>query len=310
MNTTCSTLLLALLAAAIPGCRSTAPDPPSEPAAARATRELSAEEQALLEAYGKGGEEWDRARARALLDPELERFLIDRLVLEMVRAYEGIARPGGETASAEFDRAQAELVRLGERSAPVLAGLLALSDGGGASLAARTLERIGRPGIEAVLPLTGATPVRTRLRAAEVLERLPHAGGREAQVRAALTSLALDDPDWTVRAQAARSLGERGSRDRLTEPARRTLERVLSDPDPAVSEAAAVGLARLGDPLAVPALIERLALAVEQGDLRAVRACQGALRTVTQDPRERDLEGWQRWWYEHRDEIQRSQGPR
>ena len=57
--------------------------------------ELSTEERALMAAYDEGGEAWSEARAVALADPLLERFLVDQLVLRMVRAYDGLASPGG-----------------------------------------------------------------------------------------------------------------------------------------------------------------------------------------------------------------------
>jgi hypothetical protein len=41
-----------------------------------------------------------------------------------------------------------------------------------------------------------------------------------------------------------------------------------------------------------------------------VRACQQALRIVSGGAVERDVEGWRRWWYEHRDALQRRDGTR
>lgn len=258
-----------------------------------------------MEAYDAAGDEWDAARERALADPELQRFLVDHLVLRMVQAYDKIARPGGVDASAQYDRAQGELTRIGAPAAGVLAGLVAVSDGIVATLAARTLERIGEPAVDAVLPLAGSKSARTRQRATELLGDLPYAGDGEDAVRSSLVELLRADSDWVVRAHAATAIGARGSRDRVTEPARRPLEAALADADPAVAEAAAAGLGRLGDPLAVPSLLRSLAPAAERGDLRQVRACQAALLAVTGERAERDLEGWNRWWYEQRDRLAR-----
>jgi HEAT repeat protein len=295
--------LLAVIACAALGSCASEPEAPQRE---RTQEPLSAEQEALLDAYAAGGDTWEAARAQALADPALESFLVDQLVLRMVKSYDQIARPGAADASAQFDRAQGELARIGAPAAGVLAGLLAVSDGVVATLSATTLERIGRPAIPAVLPLLGSSSLRTRQRAAELLGELPHAADDEPAVRAALVERLRSDPDWVVRAHAASALGARGARDRVTEPARRALTAALADRDPAVAEAAAAGLAELGDPLAVPLLLEALGPAAERGDLRIVRACQGALMAVTGEAAERDLEGWTRWWYENRDQLMRS----
>jgi HEAT repeat protein len=187
-------------------------------------------------------------------------------------------------------------VRLSEASTPVLVGLVALGDGVVAALATNTLERIGRPAVQPVARLLLAAPAPTRRRAAEALARLPHAGSDEDQVRAGLELLLRKDPDWVVRAQVALAMGMRGARDRTTEPV--------------VIEAAAEGLTRLGDPLAVPALIQSLSAAADRGDLPSVQALQKTLRALTGEQGEGGLEGWRRWWFEHRDELQRAAASR
>jgi HEAT repeat protein len=300
-----SIAVVALACAVLGACasdRKAAEAPKTE----RKQEKLTPEQQALMDAYDAGSAEWESAREKALADPELRRFLVDHLVLRMVQAYDQIARPGAEDASAQFDRAQGELVRIGTPAAGVLTALLAVSDGVVATLSARTLERIGRPAIDAVLPLTRSKAVRTRQRATELLRALPHAASDEPAVQAELVRLLHDDPDWVVRAHAATAIGARGARDRTTEPARKALAAAITaEKDPAVAEAAAAGLAALGDPLAVPALLEVLAPAVQRGDLRMVRACQGALIAVTGERAEHDLEGWTNWWYAKRDQLAR-----
>jgi HEAT repeat protein len=170
----------------------------------------------------------------------------------------------------------------------------------------RTLERIGRDAVGEVARALADPERETRRRAAELLERLPHAADAEPAAQARLTRVLEADPEWIVRAQAALALGARGARDRDPEPARRALERALSDADAAVAASAADGLARLGDPLAVPALIAGLERGLAQGDLRLVRALESALEASSGDPRRRDLDGWRSWWYEHRDALLRA----
>jgi hypothetical protein len=268
--------------------------------------ELPASHRALLEAYGKGGEEWTTARDAALADPALAAFLVDNLVIEMVRAYTALAGSPSPRANPAFERAQSELVHLHEFSAPVLAGMLELPDGVVALLAMRTLERIGRPAVKPVTTLLASPEREGRRRAAETLAVLPHAAGDEPATQAALTALLARDAEWIVRAQAAGAVGARGARDRSTEPARRALSAALNDPDPTVVLAAADALGVLGDPLAVPALIERLGPAAANGDVRVVQELQAALARVSGDSTPRDLAGWRDWWYAHRDELQKS----
>lgn len=272
--------------------------------------ELPESHRALLAAYGRGGEDWERARLGALEDPALERFLIDNLVIEMVRAWSSMAGEAAPRSRAAFERAQGELVRLGPRAVPVLAGLLEAPDGVVAELAARTLERIGRDAVGAVAKVLAGPRRDARRRAAQLLERLPHAAEGEGAVHEALAHALAEDPEWIVRAQAALALGARGARDRDSEPARRALERALADTDAVVAASAADGLARLGDPLAVPALIAALERAQAQGDLRAVRALDRALQASSGEARARDPAGWAAWWRENRDALLRARsGP-
>ena len=274
---------LAALAAlaTLAACGAPAASEPS-PARPRAeltrTSELPERHRELLAAYGRGGADWERARGAALEDVELERFLVDNLVIEMVRAWSAMAGETAPRSRAAFERAQGELVRLGPRSVPLLIGLLEAPDGVVGQLAARTLERIGRDAVGAAVSLLSSPQRDARRRAAELLERLPHATDGEVAAQAGLARALDADPEWIVRAQAALALGARGARDRDTEPARRALERALGDADPAVAASAADGLARLGDPLALPALIGALERAVAAGDLRFVHALERALQ--------------------------------
>lgn len=298
-------LVLATFAACGAPSRGTEQDARPRAELTRAS-ELPQRHRELLAAYGRGGEDWEAARAEALADPELERFLVDNLVIEMVRSWSAMAGEVAPRSRQAFERAQGELVHLGPSAVDVLAGLLGVRDGVVGLLAARTLERIGRPSVAPVaLTLADAPERETRRRAAELLETLPHGGDDEPAAQAALARALASDPEWIVRAQSARALGARGSRDRDTEPARRALERALGDEDVSVAASAAEGLALLHDPLAVPALIGALERAVAEGDLRMVRALERALAGATGSAERRDLAGWRDWWYEHRDGLLR-----
>ena len=273
--------------------------------------ELPPAQRELLEAYGRGGADWESARARARADPALARFLVDNLVLEMARAHRALSGPEPERGRAACERAQEELARVHGHALPVLVQVLGVPDSILATLAHQTLQRIGRPANAALLAALEDPSPRLRQRAAAALADLPHDGPGEAALEARLAALAHGDPEWWVRAQAALALGARGARSRETTPPRRALEEALSDSDVAVAESAAAALAQLEDPRAVPALIRCLARGVQAGELRLVRASTRALQSVSGVREELDLEEWRAWWDGHRRELeQRASAPR
>jgi len=269
-----------------PGCTSSRPS--VVPIA-----DLPERQRAVLVDYGRGGEAWEARRAEVRADPELARFLVDNLVVELVRGFQlgSIATTGGRPAA--YERAQAELVRFADVAAPVLAALLAAPDDLAAFCALDTLKCIGRPAVEPTAEQLGAPAWKTRLRAAELLAELPHAASRESAVFDALCE-ALADEEWIVRAQAARTPGARGARAREQAPTRTVLVAALADDDPAVVRNAALGLGRLGDPAAIGPLVDVLAAGHDGGNLRLVRAAERALVDLTGRDDVRSVAGWQK----------------
>lgn len=272
--------------------------------------ELPKEHADLLAAYGKGGEAWEAARERALADDALTRFLVENLTLEMVRAQRALGGKDSRRAQAAYDRSRLELVRFGERAVPSLVAFLEVADAVGATEAADVLERIGRPAVRATVELLERDAPETRRRAAALLARLPHSGsGREeAEIRAGLVELSEEEPEWIVRAEVARALGGRGSRDSVSEPWRNALQAMLLDSDAAVVEAAAQGLVKLGDTRAVPRLIDLLERTSRQGNLRAFQAAQGALVALTRETEKTSVEEWRRWWSRENASTPRADG--
>jgi hypothetical protein len=264
-------------------------------------KELPKEHKDLLAAYGKGGDTWEAARERALGDPALVRFLVENLTLEMVRAQRALGGTDPRRAQAAYDRARLELVRFGDSAVPSLVAFLEVSDAVGASEVSDVLERIGRPAVFPVAALLDSKQTETRRRAASLLARLPHSGStREAEIRERLVELSEEDREWIVRAEVARALGGRGSRDSVLEPWRNALQAMLLDSDPAVVEAATKGLVQLGDERAVPRLIDLLDRTSRSGDLRAFQAAQAALVALTRQNEKASAEEWRRWWAEKR----------
>ncbi|MCC6406057.1 MAG: HEAT repeat domain-containing protein [Planctomycetes bacterium] len=268
-----------------------------------AVERLPAERRALLSAYGRGGADWEAAREQALRDPAATRFLVENLLLEMMRSYDAFAARTDERARAAFLRAETELARFGAAAAAPLVELLCVGDGIVADLATKSLVRIGREAVASAEPALEHTEPKARRRVAALFAVLPHAGEREPAVREALRRRALGDPEWIVRAEAALALGARGSRDVETAPWRLILERALVDDDPAVRRSAAEGLFRLGDPRAIPALANAMARAVTEGEVKLLAVIESALAELAGDRRSRTPQAWLDWWRDHRGEF-------
>lgn len=263
------------------------------------TEELPPRERQAWEAWQRGGGRWELAREEVRRDPELVRFLVDNLVRVMVQSYDRsrLARVG--ESSGPFERAASELVELGDESTPVLVELLAVRDGIVAFLAADVLARIGARAVDPTAALLDAREPETRRRAAELLGRLPHAGGAEVRVQEALAARVRGDHEWIVRAEAARALGARGARHEHKGFALGVLGRALGDPDAAVLQSACAGLVALGERRAVPTLARALEPASQRGDLKGLETLQATLRALTGMPRSLTPEQWLAWYDAH-----------
>lgn len=299
-----------LVACGSTGGGSASAETPVEPRGTPIER-LPERERAALEAWRAGESAWLESRDTFVHDPALAAFLVDNLVVVLVRSYDSGHVPREGVPVRPFERARAELVRLPEFSGPVLAELLVVGDGVVAYLATDVLRRLpGGVAAPAVAERLTAERVEQRRRAADVLERLQDAGTAEHGVQASLARLLVSDPEMIVRAQAARALGARAGRGVVAEPTRLAaldaLSRALSDHDPDVRASAAVGLAELGDVRAVPALVQALGRALQgTADRTEVRALQTTLRRLTGEPQDQDLAGWRAWLDRNVTRVQR-----
>lgn len=291
-----SRILLVVLVVLLSGCASDSGAKRGSSARMVKTSELSEAQREVLEAWRAGGGAWEKERGRVEADPELARFLVDNLVVQMVRSFDRSALGSAFQRESPFTRAQGELVRMPGSSVPVLAELLLVGDDIVAFLAGDTLKRIGSPAVDAVSSKLSAERPEKRRRVAEVLESLPESPSDERAIQEKLSRMVERDEAWIVRAQAARSLGARGGRSREKGDAAAVLTRALSDADPEVQKTALQALAALGDPSAVPALIRKLERAVQDGDLAGLRASQTALRTLTGEPHDHDPAEWSKLW--------------
>ena len=262
--------------------------------------DLPPRKREVLEAWRAGGERWEAERGRVVADPELARFLVDNLVVQMVRSYDRSAIGSAFQLSSPFVQAQDELVRLADLSTPLLVEMLLLRDDVVAFLAGDTLKRIGAPAVDPVAAKLGEGPPEVRRRIAELVGSMPESAAEEPAILEKLGKAAERDEAWIVRAQSARALGSRASRRAQKGYAAAVLGRALADPDAEVRKSAFQALSTLGDASAIPALIRALERSAAAGDFPALKGAQSALRELTGTDRDLDPEEWWKLWEERR----------
>lgn len=285
--------LLALALASLAACAAS----PARTGSVRRLDELPPAHAELWRAWTEDSADWPSYRRRALADPALAGFLVDNLVLQMVRAYDRADLTNLDRAKVgPFERARAELLVLHEYSTPVLVELVGVADSVVAGLAAGLAREIGLEAVAPTVELLASRDERTRLRAAELLADLPYAFGDEEHVRAALVERLERDPSWLVRGEAARALGRRGRGAPDAAPARAALVRGLFDDDPAVRRRSAGALADLADPAAIPALVDYLERSLTDGSGPDMRAAEDALFALSGERRSKGVREWRAWW--------------
>lgn len=267
-------------------------------AAVLRTDELPAREQALWKAWREGGSAWAALEPEVLANPSERRFWIDNLVREMVKSFSASKLSGIGESAGPFERARADLLRFPEDSRPVLVELLDVGDGIVAYLSAELLVEISQGVAPLLVPKLQSHQSETRRRALELYARLPDLGAGEAELLQRLGTLAQQDPEWIVRAQALSSLAVRGARQSAKGYVAGVLRSALADPDPAVAERAARGFGVLGEPRAIPWLIAGLRGLEQRGAPAAVKAGRTSLEALSGERRDRSLDEWEQWWEE------------
>lgn len=261
--------------------------------------ELSVRKAEAWKQYEGGGAAWEVARSDVMRDPELSRFMVDNLFVRMVRSYERVGVAHAGQSDGPFERAQAELVAWQPESIPVLVQMLTVKDGIVSFLAADTLKRIGASAVAPVGQLVDDPSPEVRRRAVHLLGELPNVGEKEPAALEKLGERVARDEAWIVRAEAAEALGARGARHTERGYSVAVLARALSDPDPAVAQSAARALEAVGDARAIPVLIRALGDAVRRGEPKSARIIDAALKKLSGEVRDRDVEEWSIWWQEH-----------
>jgi len=284
----------ALLLGLAVGCA--APEPEAT-GRVRSVTELPPGYGELWVAWREKAPDWIARRRVALEDPELTRFLVENLVLDMLAGYQraDFSTPGA-MAGSQFDRARAELITIGEPATWSLAELNAIGNGYGSAIGGQALIEIGRPSIPAVVAQLDRDEFQARGRAVDVLASLPHARRAEPELQERLRVMMVKDPEWTVRKRCVDALAARASRDTTVEDARRSISRALGDPDDAVRRTAARALMRVGDPQAIPALINYLERCEREADLRGHDAAIEALHGLSGTHEPTDSASWRSYW--------------
>jgi HEAT repeat protein len=182
-------------------------------------------------------------------------------------------------------------------STPLLVELTAKGDGVVAYLSADLLIAIG-PGARAPVAARCSDPsASVRRRMVELWGKLP-AG--ETPIPTAewerLGALARHDPEWLVRGEAQSSLASIGAQQQNKGFVAGILRQGLADPDLAVAQKAAEGFGVLGEPRAIPWLIDGLIPLERKGAAAAVKAGRKSLEALSGERRDRSLAEWQEWW--------------
>ncbi|HJM55801.1 MAG: hypothetical protein CMJ98_04460 [Planctomycetes bacterium] len=251
----------------------------------------------LWTAWLEEAPDWGERREACRSDPAVCTFLVENLAAVFLGSYsrsELAAHSSG--GHGYFERARAELLRLGGDAVPTLMELHLIGDGATAHLTAEVLTAIGVPSIPACLERMERPEAQARRRAIHLLGQLPHGHDLEPRVRTALAERLATDEDWLVRKTAAVAVAHRGGRDTILYPARNALTRALADPDQAVAAAAAMGLASLDDLRAVPDLIGFLRRAEQDSAFALYRVGQEALQTLTGTTGRRSVREWGEWY--------------
>jgi HEAT repeat protein len=284
-------VLGAALAVAIASCASSPPR--YEPGAP--TPEQAARLKAVEVAYRANAPEYPAQRDAIAQDPVAAAWLVRMFIRDVFTAREG--RPLGDDdellrAAAKIedplaDRAIAELKALGAVAVPTLVGdLLQHEQPQPRELGVELLGEVGQPAKPALMQLARTGAQKPRRAAIRALGRV----GFDAEGMALARTMAVDDGDYTVRADALRSLRGAGP-----EAQRLLIDRLQADADPYVRRVAAATLAAFPTTAAATALVDFLAVCERANDRDGGIAAQRALRAMAGTRTARSVAAWREW---------------
>jgi len=153
-------------------------------------------------------------------------------------------------------------------------------------LGVELLGEVGQPATPALLPLAKAGPQKQRRAAIRAIGRI----GFDAEGFALARSMAVDDADYRVRADALRSLHGAGLQAQGL-----VIGRLQADADPYVRRVAAATLASFRTTAAANALVDFLAACERANDRDGGVAAQRALRAMAGVRTARTVAAWREW---------------
>lgn len=258
--------------------------------------EITAEQKARLhraeQAYRAEAPEFVELRDELAADPVTAFWLTRLFVRDVLWVLEN--RPVSEqeflqaAAGARHPveaRAREQIAELGAAAMPCLVEDLLknrLTDR--RELGVDLVGEVGAPAIPAVLDLVRDRETRHRRAGIRALGALPPAP--ETMV---VLEKALDDPEFTVRADAARALGRGGSAQ-----AARLRDVLVRDADPFVRRVAAETLAHFPTRATAAALIDYLERCQQDRDAEGAETAQASLQRIAQSG-PRTVEAWRKW---------------
>jgi HEAT repeat protein len=261
------------------------------PLTAAQTAQLKAAEAA----YRSASPDYPKLRDAIAQDAAACGWLVRMLVRDVFTAREG--RPLGEDteflrAAAKLadpveQRAVAELKALGAAAVPTLVGdLLQHDQPQPRELGVELLGEVGQPAKAALLPLAKEGPNKQRRAAIRALGRI----GFDAEGFALAQALATGDGDFTVRADALRSLRGGGAAAQAL-----LIERLRGDGDAYVRRVAAETLTDFPTTASATALADFLDASEKAGDRDSRRVAQRALCEMAGVRAARPAAEWRSW---------------
>lgn len=218
-------------------------------------------------------------RAELAADPTTACWLVRMVIVDLLKVREGrplrdgdMMRAAAHIANPVEERALAEIDALGAVAVPTLVGdLLLHNQPQPRELGIELLARVGAPALPAVQEVARNGEPRQRRAAARTMGAI----GVDAAVFAILARMA-DDEDYSVRADALRSLRSGGD-----DGKRLLVEKLRADPDPFVRRVAAQTLVHHPGQASSLALVDYLERCERERDFPGEKTAQASLQQLT-----------------------------
>jgi hypothetical protein len=285
-----------LLPLVLVGCGTSAPPPPT---LAYSFDDVSAQKkQMLMEAeqlYRADDPEFEAALAELSQDPELAYWLTHMLVRDLKLAWDTaqidedrMFRSVLGQRNASVERVLKHFDAMGSRTTECLVSDVVRSEffqtrAIGVTLLARGGET-ALPGVEEMA--RNPDPTVRRL-AAQVLGEM---GDPVPERAIGLSRSLVEDPDFTVRAEAVKGLARGGE-----EEGKLLRQILLHDPDPFVQRASATAILAFPDLATAAALVQYMEICVTRGDNSGIDAADASLRRLAGRPQSQGVASWRAW---------------